>query len=84
MLLSDFSSSCVCPPSSGVLCGECRNGSGVSALLNRCVTCSNAMGLLVAVLGEKRESAVGYCSVVVITLVLLLIARTNFSEFSDD
>ena len=65
-LLSDFSSSCVCPSPSGVLCGECRNGSGVSALLNRCVTCSNAMGLLVAVLGEKRESTVGYCSVVVI------------------
>ena len=54
---------------SGVLCGECRNGSGVSALLNRCVTCSDAMGLLVAVLGEKREivliGTVGYCSVVV-------------------
>ena len=38
-----------------MLCGECRNGSGVSALLNRCVTCSDVMGLLVAVLGEKRE-----------------------------
>ena len=38
-----------------MLCGECRNGSGVSVLLNRCVTCSDAMGLLVAVLGEKRE-----------------------------
>ena len=53
-----------------MLCGECRNGSGVSALLNRCVTCSDAMGLLVAVLGEKREiivfiGTVGYCSVVV-------------------
>ena len=52
-----------------MLCGECRNGSGVSALLNRCVTCSDAMGLLVAVLGEKREivliGTVGYCSVVI-------------------
>ena len=50
-----------------MLCGECRNGCGVSALLNRCVTCSDAMGLLVAVLGEKREivliGTVGYCSV---------------------
>ena len=31
----------------GALCGECRDGKGVSALLNRCVSCPNAYGLLI-------------------------------------
>ncbi len=36
----------------GILCGECKNGRGVSVLLNYCVTCENASGILVIALGE--------------------------------
>lgn len=36
----------------GVLCGECEINYGVSALLDNCVTCSDAFGLLIAVLSE--------------------------------
>ena len=38
----------------GVLCGSCRNGYGVSALLNKCVTCHDASGMLIAVLSEYQ------------------------------
>ena len=39
--------------SAGILCGECRDeGKGVSALLNNCVTCSNASGLLILALSQ--------------------------------
>lgn len=38
---------CIC---AGNLCGECRDGRGVSALLNNCVTCNNAQGLLILAL----------------------------------
>ena len=36
----------------GVLCGDCRNGYGVSVLLNKCVTCPNASGILIAALSK--------------------------------
>ena len=37
----------------GILCGECSNSQfGVSVLLNRCVTCHNAFGLLILVLSK--------------------------------
>ena len=36
----------------GYLCGECSNGSGVSALVNRCVSCSDASSLLIPVMGR--------------------------------
>ena len=36
----------------GYLCGNCRDGKGVSALLNHCVDCSNAYGILIGVLGK--------------------------------
>ena len=36
----------------GYLCGECGNGRGVSALLNNCVTCSDAFSLLIPILGK--------------------------------
>ncbi len=36
----------------GILCGECKNSRGVSALLNYCVTCENVSGILVIALGE--------------------------------
>ena len=38
----------------GVLCGSCRNGYGVSVLLNKCVTCHDASGMLIAVLSEYQ------------------------------
>ena len=38
--------------SAGVLCGNCRDGYGVSLLLNKCVTCHDASGILIAVLSE--------------------------------
>ncbi len=37
----------------GVLCGECEGGYGVSALLSNCVTCSDAYSLLIVILGES-------------------------------
>jgi len=39
---------------SGDLCGNCRGGYGVSVLLNKCVTCSNTLGTLIAVLSEHQ------------------------------
>ena len=38
----------------GVLCGDCRNGYGVSVLLNKCVTCHDASGLLIVVLSKLQ------------------------------
>ena len=38
----------------GELCGECRDGKGVSALLNKCTTCSDASGLLILALSKKQ------------------------------
>ena len=36
----------------GILCGECKyGGEGVSALLNNCVSCPKASGLIILVLG---------------------------------
>ena len=40
---------------SGVLCGDCLEGLGVSALLNACVSCTNYSGLLIA--GLSMSSA---------------------------
>ena len=39
----------------GYLCGDCKNGEGVSALLNRCVNCSDAYGILIAVLSKNSS-----------------------------
>ena len=38
----------------GELCGECRDGKGVSALLNKCTTCSDASSLLILALSKKQ------------------------------
>lgn len=35
----------------GYLCGKCRNDAGVSALLNKCVSCGNVNILLIIALG---------------------------------
>ena len=39
----------------GVLCGSCKDGRGVSVLLNRCVSCSNASILLLVALSESTS-----------------------------
>ena len=39
----------------GYLCGSCSNGTGVTALLDRCERCSPLHGLLVAALGERAD-----------------------------
>ena len=39
----------------GILCGNCRNGYGLSVLLNKCVTCPDASGIFIAVLGESQN-----------------------------
>ena len=36
----------------GYLCGDCKDGKGVSALLNNCVDCSDVNGILIAVLSK--------------------------------
>ena len=38
----------ICLLHAGVLCGQCRGDKGVSALLNKCVSCHDASGLLIA------------------------------------
>ena len=43
------------PNTTGYLCGDCRDGKGVSALLNRCVDCSNTNGVFIAVLSKNFE-----------------------------
>lgn len=35
----------------GILCGSCKKGSGFSAILSRCVSCSNFSALLIVTLG---------------------------------
>lgn len=39
----------------GILCGSCINNTGVSALLNECVTCSDAFGTLIGVLSKSNN-----------------------------
>ncbi len=36
----------------GLLCGSCKNNTGVSVLLNNCVSCSNGFICLIVALGE--------------------------------
>ena len=37
----------------GILCGNCKNGRGVSVLFNKCVNCNNGFGVLIAALGNQ-------------------------------
>ena len=36
---------------SGVLCGQCTNGTGMTVLLDRCDQCSSTYGILVGAVG---------------------------------
>ena len=56
----------------GVLCGSCRNGYGVSVLLNKCVTCHDASGILIAVLGESQKIAYYSLGVLWLNVTLVL------------
>ena len=52
----------------GYLCGDCRDGKGVSALLNNCVDCSNTNSVLIAVLSKNLKymyatDALNVCSI---------------------
>ena len=48
LILSDTPIPCL---DSGTLCGECRSDAGVSALLNKCVTCHDGYSVLIPLLG---------------------------------
>ena len=39
----------------GYLCGKCRGNAGVSALLNKCVSCGNVNILLIIALGMSAN-----------------------------
>ena len=60
----------------GILCGSCESG-GVSALLDRCVSCSNAFIVLVPLLGIVISIPM-YLNVLtcsgLLTLVVILVA----------
>ena len=55
----------------GVLCGNCRNGSGVSVLQNKCVTCHDALGMLITVLSEYQACIVVEWACVVTDILFL-------------
>lgn len=66
----------------GVLCGECKNGMGVSALLSRCVDCSNINSLLIVTLSEcmsilKLIHCVTWYLVIVDAIIVLIMLRWN-------
>ena len=44
-------------PTLGVLCGQCQDDKGVSALLNKCVSCHDASGVLIAGLSKPTVAA---------------------------
>ena len=44
-------------PMTGILCGECGDGKGVSVLLNDCVSCHDAQGLLILGLSKFSDEA---------------------------
>ena len=39
----------------GYWCGDCRDGKGVSAVLNHCVDCSNTNSVLIAMLSKNLK-----------------------------
>lgn len=44
----------ICDCCVGALCGQCRNGSGVSVLLNKCVSCSDGFLTLIFLLSTTN------------------------------
>jgi len=51
----------------GYLCGDCRDNKGVSALLNRCVHCSDVNSALIAALCKTYvELLVHICMYIII------------------
>ena len=70
------------------MCGDCKDGKGVSALLNNCVDCSNVNGILIAVLRKENVNCThstisNACRVVLLHIVImdtLLISALLFKE----
>ena len=56
----------------GYLCGQCHNGRGVSALLNKCVFCGNASVLLIIALGRQYVVCIVHVYVCVILLSVIV------------
>ena len=46
----------------GYLCGSCSDGTGVTALVDRCERCSPLHGLLVVALGERDDLHCKHCT----------------------
>ena len=51
----------------GYLCGQCGNGKGVSALLNKCVSCGNASVLLIIALGRQYVVCIVHVCYIIIS-----------------
>lgn len=45
----------------GILCGQCTDGAGVTALLNRCVHCSNANAILIGAICMSNNNIITTC-----------------------
>ena len=70
----------------GYLCGQCRNGKGVSALLNNCVSCGRTSILLIIALGTYVDSNMhviicmcNHISVIVDIIVIIIILLCSLS-----
>ena len=62
----------------GYLCGQCRNGKGVSALLNNCVSCERTSVLLIIALGTLCIIIVKWiCIYVYISVIVDIIVITT-------
>ena len=59
----------------GLLCGECGNGEGVSALLTNCITCSNTNIVLIPLLGKVLY--------ILINITITSILHSNYRCTSD-
>ena len=57
----------------GILCGKCNNGSGFSALLNRCVTCGDSLALFIPFLGNQCRYRLSCPNILVISALSHLI-----------
>jgi hypothetical protein len=57
----------------GILCGQCKDGTGVSVLLNNCVSCSDGFLALIIVLGkhEAINITMRYLSYVALVVILI-------------
>ena len=72
----------------GILCGKCRDGKGVSVLLNDCVSCHDAQGLLILGLSKLNQSN-GECKKIIgcvviadaVAFIVIVVADVPFPEW---